>query len=193
MDSENWIDRKVIHSWLNMARSQVCPDTLSKPLAQALTEAPLLESHALASALIVGSSYEGRPMGFNSLRTPLGMMYNMFDTCLEKGIRPCEISGSVEMINGLDAYLNALDRLPSWTVFRTASGYIGRGPPLVKKGDKVCVFEGARTPFIIRKAAMPRFAPATFYHLVGECYVEGLMSKEATRISRWKWGFITLW
>lgn len=97
MDSENWIDRKVIHSWLNMVRSQVCTSTASKPylsqiatkpLAQALRRAPLLESHALASALIVGSSHEGRSMGLINLDTSLGTIYNIFNKCLEKGIRP---------------------------------------------------------------------------------------------------------
>ena len=97
------------------------------------------------------------------------------------------------IVNGLDAYLGILGRLPTWIVFRTASGYIGRGPPLVKKGDKICVFKGARTPFIIGKADMPRLAPSTFYSPVGECYVEGLMVREATRMSSWPGNFITLW
>jgi hypothetical protein len=201
MDSENWIDRKVIRSWLNMVRSQVCPGRYSKPYlglsatkgpAQTLLRAPMLESHALASALIVGSSYEGQPMSFNSVRCPLELMYNTFKTCVEEGRRPSEISGSVDVTNGLDAYLSALDRLPSWTVFRTTTGYIGRGPPLLKKGDKICVFEGARTPFIIRKSNLTRYAPVTWYDLVGECYVEGLMRKEATHMSIWRWGLITL-
>ena len=170
MDSENWIDRKVIRSSLNMVRSQVCPDTLSKsclsrsktkPLAQASTRAPSLERQALASALIVGSTYGGKPAGLTSPHTPLSMMYQMFERCVEEDIRPCEISLSVEASNALNAYSKALDRLPSWTAFRTASGYIGRGPPLVRRGDKVCIFEDARTPFTIRKATTPRFAPAT--------------------------------
>ncbi len=201
MESENWIDRKVIHSWLSMVRSRICPNTLSKlyrnqnptnPPDRILKLIPL-ESQALASALIVGSSHEGRAMGFTNPHTPLEMMYSTFETCVDQDIRPSQISASEAITHGLDAYLSALDRLPSWTVFRTKTGYIGRGPSLVRKGDLVCVFEGARTPFIIRKAAMHRFAPANFYHLVGECYVEGLMAKEANRMSSWKWGFITLW
>lgn len=164
MESDNWFDRKVIHLWLILIRSQICLNDGSNPylgqkvtkqLALSLRRAPTLESEALASALIVGSSEDGGPMSFSNLHTPLGMMYNLFTECVERSIRPCNISGSEIVVHGLSAYINALDRLPSWTVFRTASGYIGRGPPLVKIGDKICVLEGPRTPFVIRKVVLP--------------------------------------
>lgn len=201
MNSENWIDRKVVRSWLDMVSSQVCPD--SSPLKQylikdksgrnrsenshALSRAPLSDDNALASVLIMGSSYDGKRMGWD-MHTPLLSMYKAFVSCVKKGVRPCDVEAEPVVANGLNAYIDSLDRVPNWTVFRTRSGYIGRGAPLVKKGDKVCCFEGARTPFVIRKAVVPLFS----YHLVGECYVEGLMSREAERMSVWKWRFISL-
>ncbi|OAL51769.1 hypothetical protein IQ07DRAFT_586122 [Pyrenochaeta sp. DS3sAY3a] len=201
MNSENWIDRKVIRSWLDMVSSQVCPD--SSPLKQYLSKdkskpnrsynkhplspAPLSDDNALASVLIMGSSYDGKQMGWD-MHTPLASMYQAFILCVKMGVRPCDLQAEPVVANGLNAYIDSLDRVPNWTVFRTSSGYIGRGAPLVKKGDKVCCFEGARTPFVIRKAVVPWSS----YHLVGECYVEGLMSREAERMSVWKWRFISL-
>jgi hypothetical protein len=56
--------------------------------------------------------------------------------------------------------------------FRTAKGYYGIGPLIVKDGDFVCVLLGGRTPFILRPVGDD-------YNLVGECYVHGFMHGEA--------------
>jgi hypothetical protein len=70
--------------------------------------------------------------------------------------------------------------------FKTSQRYIGRGPPLLQKGDHVCVFLGGNTPFVIRKASSVLFGIGHTYSLVGECYVEGLMRKEALYMNSWR-------
>jgi hypothetical protein len=59
--------------------------------------------------------------------------------------------------------------MPGRRAFFTQNKYLGIGPPLIEKGDMVCIFYGACTPFIIRKR------PHHGYFLVGEFYVHGLM------------------
>ncbi len=56
----------------------------------------------------------------------------------------------------------------------------------------VCVFMGVRTPFVIRKASSVLFGLLHAYRLVGECYVEGLMRKEALDMKPRHWGLIFL-
>jgi hypothetical protein len=58
-------------------------------------------------------------------------------------------------------------------VFATKHTYIGLGPLEIEKGDKICIFLGFNTPFIIRPYK------AGGYILVGECYIYGLMDGEA--------------
>ncbi|KAL2070378.1 hypothetical protein VTL71DRAFT_13404 [Oculimacula yallundae] len=58
------------------------------------------------------------------------------------------------------------------TVFISRQGYLGLGPPKIELGDKICVFLGFATPFIVR----PREEGG--YFLVGECHVYGLMDGE---------------
>ncbi|OCL09430.1 hypothetical protein AOQ84DRAFT_22391 [Glonium stellatum] len=40
------------------------------------------------------------------------------------------------------------NRLPR--IFVTGKNFLGRGPPLLDVGDKICVFLGADVPFILR-------------------------------------------
>ncbi|KAH6722940.1 heterokaryon incompatibility protein-domain-containing protein [Leptodontidium sp. MPI-SDFR-AT-0119] len=58
-------------------------------------------------------------------------------------------------------------------VFATQLGYLGLGPLRIEVGDRICVFLGFDTPFVIR----PRDEGG--YVLVGECYIYGLMNGEA--------------
>ncbi|KAF2799470.1 hypothetical protein K505DRAFT_265542, partial [Melanomma pulvis-pyrius CBS 109.77] len=55
--------------------------------------------------------------------------------------------------------------------FTTAQGYMGTGPPYAKNGDVVCIFQGAKMPFLLRK-------DGEGYLLVGESFVLGLMDGE---------------
>jgi len=66
--------------------------------------------------------------------------------------------------------------------FTTSKGYMGTGPPFAKKADVVCVFEGARVPFLLRKHEMG-------YFLVGEAFILGLMDGEACANPKDVWRF----
>ena len=58
--------------------------------------------------------------------------------------------------------------------FTTKSGYMGLGPRYTQPGDQVCVFFGAKTPFILRKHEGK-------YRLIGDAYVHGAMDGEFVR------------
>jgi hypothetical protein len=57
--------------------------------------------------------------------------------------------------------------------FMTEKGYLGRGLKSTKKGDKVVIFDGGETPFILREAG--HHGDVKKYKLVGDCYVDGWM------------------
>ena len=66
--------------------------------------------------------------------------------------------------------------------FLTKKGFFGLGPGAMRKGDWVAVLLGADVPFILReidaelRPPNEPFAPDVRFQLVGECYVEGLMT-----------------
>lgn len=88
-------------------------------------------------------------------------------------------------------FTSALDRFSSWTVFRTRIGSIGRGPPLLQTGDRVCIFMGSRTPFVVRKTSVA-FGLLVAHQLVGECYVHGLMDKEILKKDSSHWASLLI-
>ena len=73
-----------------------------------------------------------------------------------------------------EIYAAKLRRNNGRAIFATEKAYLGVGPPLLRKGDLVCIFIGFCTPFIIRRRLQCGYA------LVGECYVHGLMSEEGS-------------
>jgi hypothetical protein len=58
-------------------------------------------------------------------------------------------------------------------LFSTENKYLGLGPRSSCPEDQVWIFEQARVPFILR--AIP---DSEHFHLVGECYVHGVMQGE---------------
>jgi hypothetical protein len=61
--------------------------------------------------------------------------------------------------------------------FRTESGAMGLCPPHTKPGDEIWVLCGGRVPFMLR----PRSEEEGRYHtFIGDCYLDGVMSGEAT-------------
>ncbi|OCK75311.1 hypothetical protein K432DRAFT_386288 [Lepidopterella palustris CBS 459.81] len=65
----------------------------------------------------------------------------------------------------------------TWTahdrrVFLTKNGFYGLGPPLLKEGDRVAVFQGVVVPYCLRPVE------GEVYKLVGVCYVHGIMRGE---------------
>jgi hypothetical protein len=65
------------------------------------------------------------------------------------------------------------------TLFVTEDGRIGVGPDILQKGDEICIFYGAHTPFVVRPIKSVLVNVGNYYQLVGECYVHGLMDGEA--------------
>jgi hypothetical protein len=63
------------------------------------------------------------------------------------------------------------------TLFFTSSGYLGNGPPTMRSGDRIAVFDGAKMPFVVRDTGK-------ICLLIGPCYVEGLSNGEPTAIAR---------
>ncbi|KAF2629377.1 hypothetical protein BU25DRAFT_389536 [Macroventuria anomochaeta] len=77
-----------------------------------------------------------------------------------------------------DLYESLVGMMENQTFFITKSGYIGIGPPQIKPGDQVWVFNGGNVPFVMRKIKKeaedcPQLA------LVGDAYVHGIMDGEA--------------
>ncbi|KAH7069275.1 heterokaryon incompatibility protein-domain-containing protein [Paraphoma chrysanthemicola] len=58
--------------------------------------------------------------------------------------------------------------------FKTSKGYMGRGPDSTRQGDKVVIFDGAETPFLVREIGGD--ADTKKYKLVGDCYLQGWMN-----------------
>ena len=68
----------------------------------------------------------------------------------------------------------------------TMNGRIGLVPAGVQKGDNVCVICGARVPFIDRPVAETSNGKLDYFHLVGDCYIDGLMAGEAFLTGRFQ-------
>lgn len=58
------------------------------------------------------------------------------------------------------------------SVIKTSSGLIGIAPEATQKGDVVCVLLGCPSPLILRPKE------AGHYAIVGECYIDGIMTGE---------------
>ena len=57
--------------------------------------------------------------------------------------------------------------------FMTRKGYFGLGPKWTKQHDKVVIFDGAETPFLLRNTAVGEDSAG--WNLVGDCYLDGWM------------------
>jgi hypothetical protein len=67
----------------------------------------------------------------------------------------------------------------SRSFFTTHHGYLGLGSSRILPGDKVCIFLGGITPFIIReKISVSAEHGSPVWTLVGEAYIYGLMDGE---------------
>ena len=72
-----------------------------------------------------------------------------------------------------------LQNMESWTRSRkfvvTATGEIGWVPLEAQRGDVICVFKGARLPYVLRQNA-----DEDTYTMIGHCFVHGIMFGEVT-------------
>jgi hypothetical protein len=85
------------------------------------------------------------------------------------------------------------------TYIISKSGYIGMGPGFAEAGDAICIFDGARTPFILRKVSgnelVPDELPETGqkdpdldrerWKIIGDCYLHEFMDNEVVD-SEWQ-------
>ncbi|KAI0891533.1 HET-domain-containing protein [Annulohypoxylon nitens] len=64
------------------------------------------------------------------------------------------------------------------TVFITRRGFLGRAPgsESTQEGDMVCIFLGAKVPFLLRKKNDTKY-----FEIVREAYVHGIMNEEAIK------------
>ncbi|KAI0098526.1 heterokaryon incompatibility protein-domain-containing protein [Nemania sp. FL0031] len=58
--------------------------------------------------------------------------------------------------------------------FITRRGYVGRAPMPIKVGDKICIFWGAKVPFLLRQQPF-----SESFTVVGEAYIHGIMKGAA--------------
>lgn len=106
---------------------------------------------------------------------------------LRQILPPVPIGDDVKVLNNegwadlwrVKAVMKATDR----RFVITSNGYYALCPRLVEKGDLVVVLMGCTTPFILRPFGEN-------YHLVGECYVHGIMQGQA--LSMLEKGHMTL-
>lgn len=59
-------------------------------------------------------------------------------------------------------------------------------PIMSEVGDRICIFQGATVPFVLRPQGDGKHA------LVGECWVQGLMNGEALSLPRFRWKSVSL-
>ncbi len=62
-------------------------------------------------------------------------------------------------------------------LIKTQRGMLGLGPEKTKKRDLICILYGCTVPVLFRKDNPDE--PDEYFHVVGECYVHGLMDGEA--------------
>jgi Heterokaryon incompatibility protein (HET) len=176
-------DRREVLSWFNNIRNNICPSLIPGPAyLNGKARHPSSHFDALWCTLIIGIEDTN-----HQIRTHQIDDRKLFDAFLALLLHPVSSQDDNPKIETFDrqllerarSYVRTLDKLSDWTVFQTSQGYVGRGPPLLQKGDQICVFRGLDTPFVIRKASSLLFGLVHSYRLVGECYVEGLMKKEA--------------
>ncbi|KAF4629775.1 hypothetical protein G7Y89_g8367 [Cudoniella acicularis] len=109
-----------------------------------------------------GSRYRGTEAmhrDFQELRTYLDALVPGKTGDLSKLSKSCNI------------YRLALGRQHNRLPFVSSMGYLGLVPAQSKKGDVICIVEGANSPFVFRSCG-------ELYKLVGEAFVYGIMDGE---------------
>jgi hypothetical protein len=59
--------------------------------------------------------------------------------------------------------------------FQTKQGYFGLGPSWMKPDDLVVIFDGGKTPFVLRNVVSKKRKRGDTWQLVGECFLLGWM------------------
>ena len=66
--------------------------------------------------------------------------------------------------------------------------FIGLVPERAMPGDKICIFKGARVPFLLRQNAKVgiRGTSTWTYFLVGECYIHSMVDGETKGVEHFQ-------
>jgi hypothetical protein len=88
----------------------------------------------------------------------------------------------VDFLNSVQTYCR------SRTIFTTNQGYVGIGPQVARAGDHVLALLGLNSCMLLRPVDNGR------WHVVGECYVSGMMAGEAlSDLLWWVTGTTNFW
>ena len=88
-----------------------------------------------------------------------------------------QIAMPIEFFRKVQAYVHTMGIAGKRRVFMSEQGFLGLGPEDLKEGDRIAIFHGAATPFIIREVGSLQ-GVIEKYALVGESYMHSLMSGE---------------
>jgi hypothetical protein len=81
-----------------------------------------------------------------------------------------------------EEYFLALSCVSNQKLCRTRGGYVGLVPTSAEVGDHVCVLSGGIVPFVLRDSA----ERLRMFHMVGGCYIHGIMKGEAFKFPHWQ-------
>jgi hypothetical protein len=82
---------------------------------------------------------------------------------------------TIETMEKADRFLNGFQEMTGLRRFCvTEQGRMAIMPPRSEVGDVLCIFKGARTPFVLRVSS----EKPPIYNLVGCCYIHGVMDGE---------------
>jgi hypothetical protein len=116
----------------------------------------------------------------------LPIQHQYFDNYLHRITRVAEVQ--VEGGTNMDYDFVAIHG--EWARYRffclTTSDRFAWVPQLAQKGDKICVVQGSRIPYVLRPQPDGKFI------LVGECWIQGLMEGHALDLPGFKWQDIYL-
>lgn len=74
----------------------------------------------------------------------------------------------------------------------TRKGYFALVPRGTRDGDEIVVFEKACVPFVVREVKMQGDVEKSYYQLLGETYVHGIMKGEVLKMHGFQFGDVTL-
>jgi hypothetical protein len=163
---------------------------------------------AFARCMLLDNRFTASPFSLRRTTSPEAMlkMWEDWCECLEDNDAPSHSSKgcSTVAVKALGekhfVYTSAILNISNGrTYIITRSGYIGIGPSFAEAGDAICIFDGAQTPFILRKVSgnelVPDGLPATGqkdpdqdrerWKIIGECYLHGFMDNEVVD-SEWQ-------
>ncbi|RFU30435.1 hypothetical protein B7463_g5926, partial [Scytalidium lignicola] len=109
------------------------------------------------------------------------------DTDISNPFEICKHLGYDSVVEDeLNSFINISSKATkSRKICITSKGFIGLAPDLTEVGDEVCIFQGARAPFILRNIG-------DAYNVVGDAFILNLMKGESLKMDSAFWSSIRL-